>query len=247
MATVAKKGLQDLANMIDETPADKVRKPNKKDQKIARKMAQAEQAEELKAKFAEPVKAKAKKVAAPKPAPVKMEVTTLEDLAKVVKPHKVVLPAGLKAIGTDPVHAALIEAAKFHQSAIMAGEEREGKVEILRQLLKDREPFNTAYLSTFSEHMTAYQDQPGYEWAKALLESKEKHAQKFRAAVAEIINKALATKHEASASYLEIDAEIKDLKSWLAYHENDSAALVDKAKSALGAVGVRYDELFATR
>ena len=242
MATVTKKGLQDLANMIDETPADKVRKPNKKDQKLARKMQQAEQAKELKAKFVQPVKAK--KIAAPV---VKMEVTTLADVAKVVKPHTVVLPAELKAISTDPVHAALIEAAKFRQSAVMADEEREGKVEILRQLLKDREPFNTAYLARFSEHMTAYQDQPGYEWSKALLESKEKHAQKFRAAVAEIINKALATKHEASAEYLRIDAEIKDLKSWLAYHENDSAALIDKAKSALGAVGVRYDELFATK
>jgi hypothetical protein len=246
MATVKKVRLQDLAEAIDNEPADKVRKPNKKDQKLARKMQQAEQAEELKAKFVQPVKAK--KVAAPKPAPVvKMEVTTLADVAKVVKPHKVELPKELASVGTDPVHAALIEAAKFRQSAVMVDEERDGKVEILRQLLKDREPFNTAYLSTFSEHMTAYQNQPGYEWAQALLESKEKHAQKFRAAVAEIINKALAIKHEASAEYLRIDAEIRELKSWLVYHENDSAALIDKAKSALSAVGVRYDELFATK
>jgi len=260
MATNSKKSMQDLAEVFEDEPVVKVKRMSfdqmdkAKELRLAKKAAKAlERAEGAKmaAKFEQPVIAKVvkiKKVPAPKvePEQVKMVVTTLEDLAKVVRPHEpVVLPVELAGIDTVPEFAALIEAAKFRESAFDADQTYKAKLEVKRDLEKEQRKFSSRYTVLFSEQMTAWLNEPGHEY-RTNLNPKEPHVKKLRMWVANVINKAIASKDETAAEYLKIEEKLEETRQWLQIHVADKDEKVFKARRELEKIGVKYEDAFVS-
>ena len=258
MATNSKKSLQDLAEVFEDEPAVNVKRMSgqmdkAKANRLAKKEAKAKERAEgalMAAKFEQAVVAKivkTKKVPAPKVEPeqvVKMVTTTLEEVAKVVKPHApVVLPAELSNVGSIPEFAALIEAAKLKESAFDADQTYQAKLEVKRWLEKDQRQFSPRYNEMFSEQMTTWLNEPGQEWRKTL-NPKEQHVKKLRMWVSSLINKAIASQDESAAEYLKLDEQLEEVRSWLAIHIADKDENEFKSKQALSKIGAKYEDVF---